>query len=85
MNTLLNTKALTFAGAGAFAVLNVICLSLYALLGRPDPWMDLFTGSAPTIGGWIVFVAEGAAVGALVGWLVAVFYNRIAARTGKTA
>jgi hypothetical protein len=84
MNTQLNTKTLTVAGAAAFAVLNIVCLSIYALLGRPDPWMDLFVGSGPTIGGWIVFVAEGAAVGALVGWLVGVLYNRLA-RSEKAA
>lgn len=42
--------------------------------------MDLFIGSGPTLGGWIVFIAEGAGVGALVGWLVGLFYNRFAGR-----
>jgi ribose/xylose/arabinose/galactoside ABC-type transport system permease subunit len=78
MNTLLNTRALALSGAAACAVLNVVCASIYAIAGRPDPWMDLFIGSGPTIVGSIVFIAEGAAVGALLGWLVAVCYNRLA-------
>ena len=76
MNTHLNTKALAFAGSATFAVLNIVCLTIYLVAGLPDPWMTLFVGSGPTVGGWIVFVAEGAAIGALIGWLVAVFYNK---------
>ncbi len=78
MNTLLNTRALALAGAAAGAILNVVCLSIYAIAGQPDPWMALFIGSGPTLAGWIVFIAEGAGVGALLGWLVAAFYNRFA-------
>lgn len=78
MNTLLNARALALSGAAAGAILNVICLAIYALAGRPDPWMTLFIGSGPTVGGCIVFVAEGAGVGGLLGWLVAVCYNRLA-------
>ena len=69
MNTQLNTRALALAGALAVAVLNVVCLAIYAVAGRPDPWMDLFIGSGPTVGGWLVFIVEGAAVGALLAWL----------------
>lgn len=78
MNTQLKTKALAFAGGATFAVFNVVCLTIYAVAGQPDPWMSLFIGSGPTVGGRIVFVAEGAAIGALIGWLVAVFYNKLA-------
>lgn len=74
----LNTRALALSGAAAGAVLNLVCLSIYAIAGRPDPWMNLFIGSGPTFGGWVVFVAEGAGVGALLGWVVAAFYNRLA-------
>ena len=77
MNTILHTRALALSGAAAGAVLNVVCLAIYAIAGRPDPWMDLFIGSGPTVGGWIVFVAEGAAVGGLLGWLVGSVYNRL--------
>lgn len=62
MNTQLNTRALALAGALAVAVLNVVCLAIYAVAGRPDPWTDLFIGSGPTVGGWLVFIVEGAAV-----------------------
>lgn len=84
MNTQLNTKALAFAGGATFAVLNVVCLTVYALAGQPDPWMTLFIGAGPTVGGWFIFVAEGAAIGALIGWLVAAFYNKLA-RTEQRA
>ncbi len=84
MNTQLNTRALAFAGSATFAVLNIVCLTIYALAARPDPWMTLFIGSGPSVGGWIVFIAEGAAIGALIGWLVAAFYNRLA-RTEQRA
>jgi len=78
MNTHLNTRALAFAGAATFAVLNIVCLTIYVIAGRPDPWMTLFIGSGPTVGGWIVFITEGAAIGALIGWLVAAFYDKLA-------
>jgi hypothetical protein len=78
MNTALNARALALSGAAAGAVLNVVCWLIYVIAGRPDPWMDLFIGSGPTVTGIIVFVAEGAGVGALLGWLVAFFYNRVA-------
>lgn len=77
MNTQLNTRALAFAGSATFAVVNVVCLAVYALAGRPDPWMNLFIGSSATVGGWFVFIAEGAVIGALIGWLVAAFYNKL--------
>jgi len=78
MNTHLNTKALAFAGGATFAVLNIVCLTVYVLAGQPDPWMTLFIGAGPTVGGWAVFVAEGGAIGVLIGWLVATLYNKIA-------
>ena len=80
MNTHLNTKALAFAGGATFAVLNIVCLTVYVLAGQLDPWMALFIGTGPTVGGWVVFVFEGAVIGALIGWLVAVFYNKLAPR-----
>ncbi len=82
MNTQLNTKALTLSGAAAGAILNIVCWAIYVIAGRPDPWMDLFIGAGPTLTGWLVFVAEGAGVGALLGWLVAVCYNRFAKPVG---
>ena len=78
MNALLQTRAFTLAGAAAGGMLNVVCLVVHALAGRPNPWIDLFVGSGPTLAGWAVFIVEGAAVGALVAWLVAVSYNRLA-------
>lgn len=78
MNTLLQPRPLTLAGAAAGGLLNVVCLLLHALSRRPNGWMTLFIGSGPTLWGWIVFVAEGAAVGAFIGWVVAVCYNRLA-------
>lgn len=77
MNTL-NTTALALSGATAGAILVALCFAIYAVLGLPDPWMPLFIGSGPTPGGWIIGMAEGAGVGAVIGWLVAVFYNRFA-------
>jgi hypothetical protein len=81
MNPILNTRALALSGAAAGAVLNVVCLLIYAIAGRPDPWMELFIGSGPTPFGWLVFIGEGAGVGALLGWLVAFFYNRLSKPT----
>jgi len=78
MNASLNTRALALSGATAGAILNVLCWAIYVIAGRPDPWMDLFIGSGPTVTGVFVFIAEGAGVGALLGWLVAAFYNRLA-------
>lgn len=78
METRLNAKALTGAGAIAGGVLNTLCFTIYLVLGRPDPWMELFVGAGPTVGGWLVGIAEGAGVGALLGWLVAVCYNGLA-------
>jgi hypothetical protein len=43
--------------------------------------MPLFVGSGPTVGGWLVGITEGAGVGGLLGWIVATFYNRLAARS----
>lgn len=82
MNTLLNTRALALSGATAGAILVVLCFALYAVLALPDPWMPLFIGSGPTVVGWVIGIAEGAGVGALLGWLVAVFYNRFAKLPG---
>lgn len=79
MNTLLQTRALTLAGAAAGGILNVVCLLLHALARQPNGWMDLFIGSGPTPLGWVVFILEGAAVGAFLGWIVAACYNRLAA------
>lgn len=78
MNTVLNTRALALSGAAAGAVLNVVCWLIYVIAARPDPWMDLFIGSGRSAAGIVVFIAEGGGVGALLGWLVAFFYNRIA-------
>ncbi len=83
MNTELNTKALAFAGAATFGVIQVLCLLVGFIAGN-DPWLPLFIGAGPTIGGSIVFVAEGAAIGLLIGWVVAVVYNRLA-RTEQRA
>lgn len=78
MNATLSMRALALSGAAAGAILNVVCWLIYVIARRPDPWMDLFIGAGPTATGIIVFVAEGAAVGMLLGWLVAFFYNRVA-------
>jgi len=77
MNATLNTRALALSGAAAGAILNAVCWLIYVIAGRPDPWMNLFIGSGPTASGIVVFIAEGAGVGVLLGWLVAVFYNRL--------
>jgi hypothetical protein len=51
---------------------------LNAKAPAPDPWMPLFIGSGPTVGGWITGIVEGAAVFGVGGALIAVFYNRFA-------
>lgn len=84
MDTQLNTKALALAGGATFAVVQVLCLLAGALSGRPDRWLPLFLGAGPTVGGWIIFVAEGAVIGVLIGWLLALFYNKLA-RTEQRA
>lgn len=76
MNTKLDTRALAIAGALGGAILVTLCFGLYAIAGVPDPWMDLFLGSGPTVTGWLVGIAEGAIVGAVTAWLIALFYNR---------
>ncbi len=78
MHTALNTKALALAGAGVGAIVLALCFALYAVAGRPDPWMQLFLGTGPTLGGWLVGIAEAALVGGLTGALVGFFYNRFA-------
>jgi hypothetical protein len=78
MNAMLDIRALATAGAIASAVITALCFGLYAVLGRPDPWMDLFYGSGPTVRGWIVGMLEGAAVGAVAGAVLGAAYNRIA-------
>ncbi|MGH7522622.1 MAG: hypothetical protein ACREMI_15210 [Gemmatimonadales bacterium] len=78
MNTQLNTKALALAGAVASAVLTVLCFAIYAIAGRPDPWMTLFLGSGPTVGGWLIGIVELGLVGALLGGVVGAVYNRVA-------
>ena len=78
MNTPLNTKALVVAGAIASAVLTVLCFTIYAVAGRPDPWMALFIGSGPTLGGWVIGIVELGLVGALLGVVVGAVYNRFA-------
>lgn len=84
MNTQLNTRAFALAGGATFAVIQVLCLLVGALSGRPDAWLPLFLGAGPTVGGWIIFVVEGAVIGLLIGWLVALFYNKLA-RTEQRA
>ena len=76
MNTQLNTKALTIAGAIASAVLTVLCFTIYAVAGRPDPSMALFIGSGPTVLGWLIGIVELGLVGALLGGVVGAVYNR---------
>jgi hypothetical protein len=78
MNTALNIRALAFAGAVTGALAILACFALGSLLGRPDPWMALFVGSGPTLGGWMIGIAEGALVGLFEGALIGVFYNRFA-------
>jgi hypothetical protein len=80
MNTL-NARALALSGAAAGAILVALCFAIYLVLGQSDPWMPLFVGSGPTVGGWLVGITEGAGVGGLLGWIVATFYNRLAARS----
>lgn len=77
MNTQLDTRALGLAGAVAGAVINALCFAIYVVAGRPDPWMQLFLGSGPTVGGWLIGMAEGAAVFALGAVLIAFCYNRL--------
>jgi len=78
MNTQLNTRALAASGAIVGALINALCFAIYLVAGRPDPWMQLFIGSGPTVGGWLIGMAEGAAVFALAGALIGFFYNRLA-------
>lgn len=78
MNTQLNTKALAVAGAIASAVLTTLCFTVYAVAGRPDPWMALFIGSGPTALGWVIGIVELGLVGALLGGVVGAVYNRFA-------
>lgn len=77
MNAQLNTKAFALAGGATFAVIQVLCLLVGAISGRPDAWLPLFLGAGPTVGGWIIFVVEGALIGVLIGWLLALFYNKL--------
>jgi hypothetical protein len=76
MNTPLNTRALALAGAVTGGVIAALCFAIYAVLGWPDPWMDLFIGAGPSVAGWLIGIAESAAVVAFSGWLVAACYNR---------
>ena len=76
MITKLNTRALAFAGAIASAVLTLACFTIYAVAGRPDPWMALVIGSGPTVGGWLIGIVELGLVGALLGGVVGAVYNR---------
>jgi hypothetical protein len=76
MNGSLNARALALAGAAASAMLVLLCFALYAALGRPDPWRELFVGSAPTVMGWLIGIAEGALVGLFLGAAVGILYNR---------
>lgn len=78
MNTQLSIRALAASGAITGAILNAICFTIYLVAGLPDPWMQLFIGSGPTVGGWIIGIAEGAAVFAVGGALIASFYNQFA-------
>jgi len=81
MNTQLNTKALALAGAVSSAVLTVLCFAIYAIAGRPDPWMALFIGSGPSVGGWLIGIIELGLVGALLGGVVGAVYNRVVKTT----
>lgn len=78
MNTQLNPRALALAGAVVCAALATICFAIYVILGRPDPWNELFLGSGQSLGGLVVGVAESAAAGGFAGWLAALTYNRVA-------
>jgi hypothetical protein len=78
MNSQLNSRALAASSAIAGAIINALCFAIYLLVGRPDPWMQLFIGSGPTVGGWIIGMAEGAAVFALGGVVIGFCYNRFA-------
>ncbi len=78
MITTLHTRAFALAGAIAGALLTALCFASYALLGRPDPWMDLLVGSGPSVGGWIVGIVEVAVFSGLTGAVVAAVYNRLA-------
>lgn len=76
MNTHLDTRAFTLAGAGAGALIALVCFAIYAIVGQPDPWMPLFIGSGPTFGGWLIGNVESALVGALGCAVVSAIYNR---------
>jgi len=78
MNMQLNTRALALAGGVVGAAVVALCFAIYAALGTPDPWMDLFIGSGPSVAGWLIGMVEGAAVGAFSGWLLAACYNTFA-------
>ena len=78
MNAQLSTSALAASGAITGALINALCFTIYLVAGKPDPWMQLFIGSGPTVGGWIIGIAEGAVVFAVGAGLIAVFYNRLA-------
>jgi hypothetical protein len=78
MNTQLSAKALAASGAITGAIINALCFTIYLVARQPDPWMQLFIGSGPTVGGWIIGMAEGAAVFGLGGALIGFFYNRFA-------
>lgn len=81
MNMRLDTRALALAGAGAGALIAVACFAIYAVLGRPDPWMPLFIGSGPTLGGWLVGIVESALVGGFACAVLSGIYNRVARTT----
>jgi hypothetical protein len=78
MKIQLNTRALALASGVVGAAVVALCFAIYAVLGNPDPWMDLFIGSGPSVAGWLIGILEGAAVGAFSGWLLAACYNRLA-------
>jgi hypothetical protein len=77
MKALLDIRALAIAGAIAGAIITALCFGLYAVLGRPDPWMQLFYGSGPTVLGWVIGMVEGAAVSAIAGAILGAVYNRM--------
>lgn len=60
MNSALDIRALAFAGAATGALAILACFTQSTMLGRPDPWMALFVGSGPTVGGWLIGIGEGA-------------------------
>ena len=78
MNMQLNARGLALAGGVVGAAVVALCFAIYAVLGKPDPWMDLFIGSGPSVAGWLIGILEGTAVGAFSGWLLAACYNRLA-------